>query len=147
MVADWRILTIECGEQLNHRARTAKSVADRIFDFFTPILAKGSGQKLEQELQADLQELCNNAFKLRMMMRKSKEGYRCEMPIIDDTKRGRLSEYAHLAEEFGVEGGKNNEGGKDISYFLSAALTKHQGLLSEGKDVVLEKGYVILKRK
>ncbi len=143
MVTDWRILTIECGEYFNHQPSTAKLGADAIFDSLTPILATGKDQK---KLKADLLGLCEEAFRLRMMMRKSREGYRCEMPTLDETSKRSLSEYKDLAEEFDVEGGKSYEGSNEIAYFLSAALTKQRGYLGEGR-IVLEKGYVILKRK
>jgi uncharacterized protein (UPF0335 family) len=147
MATEWRIQTIECIEQLGHQSQSASNAAEDIFEFFSPILSKGGGPRSEAELRTNLQELCETAYKLRMMMRKSKEGYRCVMPDIDDSNKNLLSEYEHLAEELGVEGGKNNEGSNEIAYFLSAALVKQRGDLTDDKPMVLEKGYVILKRK
>jgi hypothetical protein len=125
-------------ESLKLAFKTSEITADKIFFFFKPLLS-GQASGARADIYAKILELCKDAFKLRMAMRKSKEGYRCEILNTDKTCET-------LAESFGVENGTNNEASDVICYTLFGALTKHPEYRGERKKV-LEKAQVILKRK
>jgi hypothetical protein len=80
-----------------------------------------------------------------MIMRRSKEGYRCEQPPVE-THDCLVTDHDSLVKPMGVEGGKNNQASNKIAYVLFGALTKNSGG-DVGGHRVLEKASVILKSK
>ncbi len=95
------------------------------------------------ELQAHIRKVCDNAFKLAMVMRRSRDGYKCETPPVE---KGAclLAEFDTLVEPMSVEGGKNTENSGHIAYTLFGALTKHPASQADGPRV-LEKAQVVMK--
>lgn len=114
-----------------------------MFDFFQPLLVHRDGQR-QQQLKDMITTLCSDAFSLRMMMRKSKGGYRCEIPGLDDTAL--VSQLRNLVDVHAVENGGPDDGSDEISYCLFGALTKHQEHIGENM-IVLEKAQVVVKRR
>ena len=98
-----------------------------------------------EALEAEILRLCRDAFRLRMNMRGSKEGYACVMPR-QAGKVVLMSENEDLADAFGVEGPKNCEASDEIQYTLFGALVKHPEYRGEEMKV-LEKAQVVHKRK
>jgi len=146
LISDWRILTIECVDKLRPQNPYAATVtAEEIFELFRPILAKSATRRQEEEVKAKLLELCSEAVELRMIMRRSRDRYTCEIP-------GTLgwpllaSKCEELAETVAVEGGKPNQASDEIVYTVFGGLVK-QAEDGDGKKIVLEKALVILKRK
>jgi hypothetical protein len=89
-------------------------------------------------------ELCKDAFKLKMMMRKSKDTYLVER--IGPEVGLPLSALEDMVDPVSVEGGKSSESSDDILYTVFGALTKQP----QGKDQpvkVLEKAQVVLKKR
>ena len=147
IIADWRICTLECIDLLELGEETSKYTAGIIYDFLTPLISMGASTRDTENLTSDIYKVCKQAFKLKMMMRRSKEGYRCEVPnIIDAGDIRYLSRNESLAEGFAVEAGKDADKSDEIAYVLFGALTKHPEHRGEDKKV-LEKAQVILKRK
>ncbi len=73
----------DCVDRLGLKPKTARLAADKIFDFFVPILSKEIMETGDAtELQAHIRKVCDNAFKLAMVMRRSRDGYKCETPPV-----------------------------------------------------------------
>lgn len=143
LVADWRISTLECISVLGLPDDYTTYVADKIYNFLAPLTLAAS-KTAREDLWKVILEVCRKAFRLRMMMRMSKEGYECETP--DPQAVCLLSQWEHFAEEFGVEGGKAEDRSDEVAYVLFGALTKDTSNLG-GERKVLEKAQVVLKRK
>ncbi|KAH7261555.1 hypothetical protein BKA59DRAFT_447810 [Fusarium tricinctum] len=89
-------------------------------------------------------KLYSDAFSLRMMMRKSKGGYRCEIPSLDDTALA--SQLRDLVDVHAVENRRPDNSSDEIAYCLFGALTKHQEHMGEN-IIVLEKAQIVVKRR
>jgi hypothetical protein len=129
---------------MNMKEDISTFTAERIFKFFTPLISPKVTIREEEEFRAMILKLCQSAFALRMMMRRSKEGYRCEGLVAEKTTR--LVDCEDFAEPQFVENGKQNEGSDEIAYCLFGALTKHPEYKVEGRKV-LEKAHVVMRRK
>lgn len=116
-------------------------VAHQLESFLEP-LAAGATDKAREELWKTIVEVCRLAFKCRMKMRMSKEGYLCES--LGSYGVPPFSTMEHFAESYGVEGGKTEDRSDEVSYVLFGALTK---VALSGEANILEKAQVILKRK
>ncbi|OBT46344.1 hypothetical protein VE00_02779 [Pseudogymnoascus sp. WSF 3629] len=142
-IAEWRISTLGQIDLLKLPGDYSKQTAYQIFDLLAPVLHPKASEKEKDEVYNVIVEVCRQAFNLRIMMRKSKEGYRCELP----PKEARfLSKIEPFADSFGVEGGKADDQSDEIAYCLFGALVKgarHMG----GEKKVLDKAQVILKCK
>jgi hypothetical protein len=126
---------------------TSKYTARKIYEFLTPLISSGTPSRDTENLKSEILKVCQQAFKLKMMVQRSKEGYRCEVPDIRDARDiCYLSRNESLAEGFAVEAGKDADKSDEIAYVLFGALTKHPEYRGEDKNV-LEKAQVILRRK
>jgi hypothetical protein len=142
-IADWRISTLECIGLLKLPDDYSGWVADKVYDFLNPLIS-ATTKKVREDLWNVILEVCRRAFRLRMLMRMSKEGYACVVPDLKDVCV--LSKMEHFAESFGVEGGKAEDRSDEVAYVLFGALTKDSRHLG-GDRKVLEKAQVILKRR
>jgi hypothetical protein len=140
-VADWRIATLNCVEQLKFEEKQLSiRVAQYINDFFKPLISVGANAHDKQKLEKKVVTLCEDAFTLRIAMRKSKGNYRCEV-----LGSGALqSKNEDIAEAMEVEGG--NKPSDVILFTLFGALTKQPEDMAKEK-IVLEKAHVVLRRK
>lgn len=132
---------MECVSKIKANGPKGNKVAQKIFDFFAPILADQS-QAGRDELLARIAEMSHDAFELRMMMRRSKTKYACEFPPTAEAPCFQ-DKFEALVEPISVEGGKNKEGSNEIAYALFGGLVKH----AESGKKVLEKSQVIMKRR
>lgn len=132
---------MECVGKIKTDGPKGRKVAQKIYDFFAPILADLS-QQARDDLLARITEMCHDAYDLRMMMRRSKTKYACEFPPTADSPCFQ-DKYEALVEPISVEGGKNKEGSDEIAYPLFGGLVKH----AETGKKVLEKSQVIMKRR
>lgn len=142
-IAEWRISTLKQIDDLKLPGDYSRQTAYHIFDLLAPVLHPKASKEEEDEVYKVILEVCRQAFNLRMMMRKSKEGYRCESPHIEDRFLSRIEPFA---DSFGVEGGKSDDQSDEIAYCLFGALVKDARHLG-GEKKVLDKAQVILKRK
>ncbi|KAK4450232.1 hypothetical protein QBC34DRAFT_461534 [Podospora aff. communis PSN243] len=148
LIDDWRILTIECVEKMKPQgyvSLTAGVVVGEIFDFFIPLLSKSLDLNEEEDLRSKLAELCNEAVELRMIMRRSKDRYTCEIPGTAGWSH-LASSCEDLVETLAVEGGRASQASDEIAYTLFGGLLK-QPEFGEGGKMVLEKAMVILKKQ
>ena len=147
MISSWRILTIDCLEKLRLKVPyVATLCVDEIFLFLEPLLVKAIPRHQEDELKAKLLELCNEAFELRIIMRRSTDHYTCEVPGFAGWPL-LASKCEELAETMAVEGGRPNQASDEIAYTLFGGLVKQAAEYGDGKKKVLEKAQVILKRR
>ena len=139
-VAHWRIATLNCVEQLKFQGKPLSiQVARYINEFFKPLI---SAEADKQKLETNVVTLCEDAFTLRIAMRKSKGNYRCEV-----LPSGTLqSKNEYIAEAIEVESGKSAERSDVIMFTLFGALTKQPEDTAKEK-IVLEKAHVVLKRQ
>ncbi|KFY82656.1 hypothetical protein V498_08517 [Pseudogymnoascus sp. VKM F-4517 (FW-2822)] len=141
-IAEWRISTLGQIDDLKLPGDYSKQTADQIFNLLAPVLHPKASKKDKDEVYSVITEVCRQAFNLRMMMRKSKEGYRCELPPKEAYFLSRIEPFA---DSFGVEGGKADDQSDEIAYCLFGALVKDARHLG-GEKKVLDKAQVILKR-
>jgi hypothetical protein len=140
VISDWRIATINCVELSGFEEATSTLTTADIFFILEPILSKNVGAMEEDALRSSILGLCKDAFKIRMMMRKSKDKY-----VVETIKPG-TKILESEAEPVAVEGDKNSEGSDEIVYTMFGALSKHP----QDKDQpvkILEKAQVVLRRK
>jgi len=124
---------------------TSTQTARKMYDFFAPLVNNRSLRR--QSLPTLVTTFCQDAYSLRMMMRKAKEGYCCEMIVPGLGENILLSKNSEKAEGMEVEGceeGDDDQASDVIAYTLFGALLKYQ----QGKPMkVLEKAQVVLRRK
>jgi hypothetical protein len=118
--------------------------AGDIFAILAPLLSKHTRPSEEDALRGNILELCKDAFKLRMLMRKSKNRYVVE--TMDPNGTVLLSACEDKAEPLAVEGGNNSEKSDEVAYMVFGALIK-QPLAGDQTVKVLEKAQVVLKKK
>ncbi|KAH6842400.1 hypothetical protein B0I37DRAFT_381842 [Chaetomium sp. MPI-CAGE-AT-0009] len=144
VLTDWRIATINCVELSGIEDMTSDRAATDIFSLLAPLLSKHVRPSEEEVLRSSILSLCKDAYKLRMMMRKSKDKYAVEKIGLNGLIL--LSALESKADSVAVEGGKNSEGSDEIAYTMFGALTKQPE--GEGQPVkVLEKAQVVLKKR
>ena len=140
VISDWRIVTINCVELSGIEEATSTLTTADIFTILEHILSKNIRATEEDALRSSILGLCKDAFRVRMMMRKSKNRY-----VVETIKPGTKNSESR-AEPVGVEGGKNSERSDEIGYTMFGALSKHP----QDKDQpvkILEKAQIVLRRK
>ncbi|KFA51339.1 hypothetical protein S40293_10817 [Stachybotrys chartarum IBT 40293] len=145
LLANWRVATIDCLSELIGPSPRSRMVAPAMFAHFVPVISPKSGTKQQGELQKQFQSICDEAWDLAILMRRSREGYKC---IVPPTGRSKcfINAYETLVEPITVEGGKNEDRSDEIAYSLFGALVKGANH-EESKGGVLEKAQVVLKRR
>jgi hypothetical protein len=148
LINNWRIASIECCAELgNSQAPRGRKLSRSMFEAFQPIISAKADKKQLEDLQDQLTALCNEAWDLRLIMRKSREGHRCVRPPTRD-KRCFLEDFENLVEPISVEGGNTKEKSDEIAYSLFGALVKDPAGAGHAEgEVVLEKAQVVLKRR
>lgn len=144
MLVNWRLATLECAEALDIQGHRSEYVADELFMFLLPILDKKNPVQAEKTLRAQAFELCKDALKLTIMMRKSRQEYRCE--AITDVGQGPIATLESWCEPQAVDGGGVSERGDNIAYVLFGALCKHPAYRGESERVLV-KAEVVLEKK
>ncbi|CAH0033346.1 unnamed protein product, partial [Clonostachys rhizophaga] len=147
LIVNWRIATMDCLSELIGSSPRHKIVAHEIFADFALLISPKSGTREQNELREQFQTICDEAWEVAMIMRRSREGHKCFVPPTGTTKC-LFNAYESLVEPITVEGGKNEDGSDEIAYSLFGALVKgaqcHWEATGEG---VLEKAQVVLKRR
>ena len=144
LISDWRISTIKCAELSGIEERDSTSASNYIYAILAPLLSKQTRPSDEDALRAGILELCKDAFKLRMLMRKSKNRYLVQ--TIDPHMTVLHSACESTTCPVWVEGGNNSEKSDEIAYVVFGALVK-QPQTADQPEKVLEKAQVVLKRK
>jgi hypothetical protein len=144
LVTDWRIATIDCLSELIGSSPRRKLVASAIFETFIPVISPKTGPREHRELEQQFQRVCDEAWDVAMIMRRSRERHRCIVPPTSTTNCS-ITAYETLAEPIIVEGGNNKDASDEIAYSLFGALVKTPQHHGGSKMVVLEKAQVVLK--
>jgi len=146
VISDWRVLTIECIDKLEHHSPWAHTVSVYIFDFFQPLLANQASPSDRNEVLGKIIELCDEAMDLGMLMRRSRDLYIVKFPGKDGVPLSASACGESLVQPIGVENGKGKEAGDEIAHTLFGALVK-QPEHGDGRQMVLEVAHVILKKE
>lgn len=132
---------MKCAEGMPAPARLAVTAEDQIFQILQPIL-KQTPSHIEdkKKIVADVQQLCEWAYKFRILTRGSMEHYWCESYEPGYS----LEDHQDEAEIYGVDG--EGEPGGSVSYTLFGSLWKNP-IYGDGDSVVLEPAQVIVYPK
>ncbi|KAF4442544.1 hypothetical protein F53441_11705 [Fusarium austroafricanum] len=136
-MADWRLATLKCVELMRTKPDAPKETFEDIWDFMLPALTTNRGD--EERGQASLVRLCEEAYSLAIMMRKSRDTFIVEKP----PNRALLSEWADCAEEFANESIGHSASTGDILFCLFGGLSKIPEDHPTSK-IVLEKAQVVV---
>jgi hypothetical protein len=133
----WRARTVIYASLLGIPQSLANETADRIYDILKPLLPPTTSKDIEQQLLAQLTQLCKRAYKFTLHHRRTQDEYRCVSP----EKGTVLSEC--IAKNRGIEACSELEDAEhdQIAVVLSPALVKYP-LLEE--MIVLEKAHVVV---
>lgn len=145
-VSDWRVLTIECIEQLDYQNPTVDQVSAYIFRFLGPLLASHVSDHDKDWIQNKIKDVCDEAMSLGMLMRTSRDLYMVKVPGKEGLPLLASACSESLVEPMGVEGGKPSEACDEIAHTIFGALVK-QPENGDGRQMVLEVAHVILKKE
>ncbi len=147
-IKNWTISTIECVELCKIQETTSANAAAAIFSILRRNLSHHTGPAEEDALHANILQLCQDAFQLRMLMRKSKHRYTVETVQAD--KGVSLAAVESKVDSVSVEGGKSSERSDEIAFAVFGALVKRPWAgdgTAEPAVKVLEKAQVVLRRR
>ncbi|KAH8654244.1 hypothetical protein BGZ61DRAFT_487128 [Ilyonectria robusta] len=136
-MADWRLATLKCVELMRTEPDAPKETFERIWDFMLPALT--TNHEDEERGRAALVKLCEEAYSLAIMTRKSRDTFIMEKP----PHRALLSEWTDCVEEFAHESIRHGEFTGKIQFCLFGGLSK---IPEEhpGAKIVLEKAQVVV---
>ncbi|KAG6058644.1 hypothetical protein E4U17_007815 [Claviceps sp. LM77 group G4] len=137
-ISDWRLATFKCVETFGHAPRDTSDARFDIWDRLLPFHKPGQNVS---KLDKDIQQLCENAFTLRLLTRQSDARYQFELPEIGveyDPTEG-------FVEVYGVIGG--GEESNIIAIPFCGALVKYT--VNEDTEIscVLEPAQVVVQAK
>jgi hypothetical protein len=142
--ADWRTLTIECAEWMKPpRNAYPGRVADKIWTFMALLLPHPTERSSEahEDLRNRLLKFCTDSYNFSLMIRRTKDVYRCKIPI----PRGKYDDKAASFQD----GENYTKGDSVLNQFTCVKFTIF-GALSRQKEhdpkdmVVLEKAHVVI---
>ncbi|KAF5006440.1 hypothetical protein FDECE_7200 [Fusarium decemcellulare] len=139
IVSNWRLFTLKSVESLGMiKGPFGTELAKQIYGYFTAFLVDEATQQDRERLFEGFIELCNEAYALRLLMRKSKNNYRCLSIDI-----GTLEEKAEgWADVFGELKGAR-DGRRKVVFTLFGCLAA-QTQNSTGEYRVLEKAQILV---
>ncbi|KAG6236946.1 hypothetical protein E4U25_003214 [Claviceps purpurea] len=137
-ISDWRLATFKCVETFGHAPGDASVARFDIWKILLPFHKPGQDVS---KLYTDIQQLCDNAFTLRLLTRQSDDRYQFEIPedgVEYDPTEGSV-------EAYGVIGGA--EESNIIAIAFCGALVKYT--VNEDTEIscVLEPAQVVVKAK
>ncbi|CZT10545.1 uncharacterized protein RCO7_07518 [Rhynchosporium graminicola] len=141
--ADWRVRTLHCASLLKLANSRAKKTAALIQGYVDPLWSCSRPNEAEgasadvKHLAVLLERVCEEAFEFAMLLRSSRDSYRCELPA----RRSPLGEDSEPQSREPSEGGSSTD--QDIAYALAPALVKYP-LTDPKKRLILEKAHVVV---
>ncbi|KAK0671489.1 hypothetical protein QBC41DRAFT_371699 [Cercophora samala] len=140
-INDWVVQTIECAELTKAEDRGVVTAKKSLFELLELILVDSLGPDSVGDLRDAIEALVEDAFGLRMMMRKSRGGQHTKaINVFDDITFVRNNE--SWMEVVAVRGGTMADGGNEVEHMIFPALVKK----SDGREVVLEKAQVVVRK-
>ncbi|KAJ4245771.1 hypothetical protein NW762_013895 [Fusarium torreyae] len=77
IVTNWRLSTLKSVEAIGMTQSFGTALAEQMYDYFTAFVVEEVTQEARRRLFESFVELCNEAYALRLLMRKSKTDYWC----------------------------------------------------------------------
>jgi hypothetical protein len=138
MLVNWRISTFKCIEA----ARLGGSdfgivIGDYMFECFQPLISKKATSQLIEKLRNGYRELCEEAWVLRLLMRKSVDPFECYV-----SPGFQLKGLEHLYETVGEIAHISGETG-EFAFPIFGALIKRTSVHGESAKI-LEKAQCII---
>lgn len=113
--------------------------ANDIWKLFRCLSLKKAASAATQKFESDIVQLCNDAYYLRTLMRKSKDKYSCEL-FRPGTN---IQEVGTALEVCGVERG--GQASDIVAFVVSGALVKQPQDVNE-PAIVLEPAHVVVRQ-
>lgn len=141
MLMDWRIATMKVTEHLRDDQRSvAGNVQHQIWDFLS--MFDTNGPEAEKKGYQMLEQICNDAVDLGMLMRKAKDDLYVD--IMDSASGRPISEWETFVDEEASEAAESGEvQSQTIAYIITGALVKHPKENPQEKKV-LEKAQAVV---
>ncbi|KAF4463097.1 phage C domain-containing [Fusarium albosuccineum] len=141
IVSNWRLLTLKSVETIGlTKGPFGTALAEQMHDYFTAFIVEEATQEDREKLLEAFTELCNEAYALRLLMRKSKNNYRC-VSIGTGVPEENTERYADVFGE--LEDAPN--GSKKVALTLFGCLTAHTQNSTDNYRV-LEKAQIIVAK-
>lgn len=138
MVVDWRLLTFNCIEAAEIMGDGfAKNLAKEMYEHFTTLIQRETTPQERQKLMQDFENLCNEAYSLRLIMRRSKGTYQSRV-FLPGTQ---IDDVDNLADIYGTLTNGTSGDGTRVAFTLFGALLKRR--YREATWATLTKGQVI----
>ncbi|KAG5956759.1 hypothetical protein E4U57_002312 [Claviceps arundinis] len=137
-ISDWRRATLKCIGTFGPASRDGSAASSEIWNFLEAFARYGQDSS---KLFADICQLCDNAFNLRLLTRQSDDRYQFELPEVGveyDPDKGSV-------EAYGVIGG-----GKEsniVAFSFCGALIKYTVNGDTEASFVLEPAQVVVQAK
>ncbi|KAG6240473.1 hypothetical protein E4U25_007895 [Claviceps purpurea] len=133
-VSEWRLATIRCIETFNPVPVDRTAARDEIWKRLEPLIKSGPE---DRHIKAEIGQLCDDAFALRIVTRKSDGRYCFNSP----RHGAKLDSSEGSVEVCGVLGG--GETGNKVAFSICGALTKITGNGDTDTSCVLEPAHVV----
>lgn len=142
LITDWRVATLKCVRLGNLTEDLGTDMAQYMYNYFERMIVEDVDSSELTTLHARFLQLCQDAIKLRLLMRGSREGYEC-VRLRSGTD---LAENESIAEAFAVFRGDDDDMGDKIKLTMFGALVKHPKYRGE-EELVLDKAHVVMARR
>ncbi|EFY98457.1 chromosome segregation ATPase-like protein [Metarhizium robertsii] len=138
-VVDWRHATMKAIEQtkISHDDCISE-VESMILSYFNCLIPRDMDSATLQKLHHDVHNMCEEAYELRFLMRKSKDDYTCQ-GYSDGIN---VHDYESALEVHGVLNGGDES--SRVAFTICGALIKSSGN-GDMEPVVLERAHVVVK--
>lgn len=141
ILTNWRLSTLRSVEAAGLTGKVfGAALAEEMYHFFSPLVIEASAPEKLENLQAQFRELCNKAYTLRLLMRKSRHEYHYD-DISPQASADEIKRFADIIQELDI--GLNST--RYIALSLCGALVISPWS-PNGNLRILEKGQVAIFR-
>ncbi|KAG6302022.1 hypothetical protein E4U09_004027 [Claviceps aff. purpurea] len=139
VISDWRLATFKCVESFSAAPYDNSNARGEIRHFLIPLLI--SERNLLKKIGTEIDRLCDDAFALRLLTRKSGDRYHFDGP----TRGEKYVPAKGTVEVCAVLGG--GEVSNRVEFSICGALIKHTGNEESEVTCVLEPAHVVVQAK
>ncbi|CAG8972047.1 hypothetical protein HYALB_00004911 [Hymenoscyphus albidus] len=144
-IVEWRVHTVKCASLLKSDQPQSLKVAAAIWDHMDPFMRREYTDKNgygSQQHTNPWEEVCDAAAKSALLVRKSKDGYKCETP-----RPGTEFSEAEMSIQYMEKGEfESAEDSAVVLFAISGALVKYPEY-SASERLVLDKAYVVARQR